>query len=415
MKKVVRTICIVLCVGLILGLGYIVLRKMKKYPEEIEYSALRAFTDNGMYYARRNMLYFLDSATGESVVVCNKANCKHNTTKCNAYTIDVQPAMLCYGDKIYISEFDSELTFNDDGDAVQKGVAQIREINKDGSGARVLYSADEGAVIGMEMVDGVLYFTTWKYHDGFKLNEYQHDCTLYAYDLRWNRLRTLLSYEGDAEHDNAALYILNNKNKEKLYLTYGYEDSKENRHTILFTYNIKTHADEIIEDDLNTKYGRNFDIISTSSGNYIKTTELDNDVEWSVIYSCDENIQNQKEIFRFVGGSVDCMDGYLYAISTDYNKFFYQCDTGTIYLANTCFTGEGTYISDIYGLDESSDKIYIDGHDYTGMKPGDVITSDQSEQTVTGWAEFRDTYFTKLEDADQSVVKTFDWVKWPEE
>ena len=75
----------------------------------------------------------------------------HNTTKCNAYTIDIQPAMLCYGDKIYISEFDSELTFNDDGDAEQKGVSQIREINKDGSGARVLYSADEGAVIGMEM------------------------------------------------------------------------------------------------------------------------------------------------------------------------------------------------------------------------------------------------------------------------
>ena len=64
MKKVVRIICIVLCVGLILGLGYIVSRKMKKYPEEIEYSALRAFTDNGMYYARRNMLYFLDSPTG---------------------------------------------------------------------------------------------------------------------------------------------------------------------------------------------------------------------------------------------------------------------------------------------------------------------------------------------------------------
>ena len=161
--------------------------------------------------------------------------------------------------------------------------------------------------------------------------------------------------------------------------------------------------------------------LSTSSPIYadgfkvLKITELDNDVEWSVIYSCDENLQNQKEIFRFVGGSVDCMDGYLYVISTDYDKFFYQCDTGTIYLANTCFTGEGTYISDIYGLDESSDKLYIDGHDYTGMKPGDIITSDQSEQTVTGWTEFRDTYFTKLEDADQSVVKTFDWVKWPEE
>ena len=59
--------------------------------------------------------------------------------------------------------------------------------------------------------------------------------------------------------------------------------------------------------------------------------------------------------------------------------------------------------------------IYIDGHDYTGMKPGDVITSDQSEQTVTGWTEFRDTYFTKLENADQNTVEAFDWVKWPEE
>ena len=49
------------------------------------------------------------------------------------------------------------------------------------------------------------------------------------------------------------------------------------------------------------------------------------------------------------------------------------------------------------------------------MKPGDVITSDQSEQTVTGWTEFRDTYFTKLENADQNTVEAFDWVKWPEE
>lgn len=58
MKKVVRIICIVLCVGLILGLGYIVSRKIKKYPDEVEYSSLRAFADDGMYYIKRNVLYF---------------------------------------------------------------------------------------------------------------------------------------------------------------------------------------------------------------------------------------------------------------------------------------------------------------------------------------------------------------------
>lgn len=313
------------------------------------------------------------------------------------------------------SEFDSEVTINDEDDAVYKGAVQIREVEKDGSKVSILYSADEGAVFDMEMIDGILYFTTWKYHDGFKLNQYQLDCTLYSYDLRWRRLRVLLSYEGDAEHDNSTLHILNNKNKEKIYLTYGYKDSQRNRHTILLTYNIETHKDEIVADNLNTEYGKSFNIISTASGIYIETKELDNGVEWTVIYSCDADLQNQKEIFRIVDGDIYCMDRYLYAINTDYNKFFYQCDTGTVYLANTCFTEEGTYISDIYGLDESSDKIYIDGHDYTGMKPGDVITSDQSEQTVTGWTEFRDTYFTKLENADQNTVEAFDWVKWPEE
>ena len=57
-EEVVRIICIVLCVGLILGLGYIVSRKIKKYPDEVEYSSLRAFADDGMYYIKRNVLYF---------------------------------------------------------------------------------------------------------------------------------------------------------------------------------------------------------------------------------------------------------------------------------------------------------------------------------------------------------------------
>lgn len=49
---------------------------------------------------------------------------------------------------------------------------------------------------------------------------------------------------------------------------------------------------------------------------------MDNGVEWTVIYSCDADLQNQKEIFRIVDGDIYCMDRYLYAINTDYNKFF---------------------------------------------------------------------------------------------
>ena len=91
-----RIICIILCVGLIMGLGYVVIRKIKKYPDEVEYSSLRAFADDGMYYIKRNVLYFLDSKTEKSVVVCNKANCKHNTENCNAYIFGLGSSMLYY-------------------------------------------------------------------------------------------------------------------------------------------------------------------------------------------------------------------------------------------------------------------------------------------------------------------------------
>lgn len=80
-------------------------------------------------------------------MVCNKANCKHNTENCNAYIFGLGSSMLYYEDKLYISEFDSEVTINDEDDAVYKGAVQIREVEKDGSKVSILYSADEGAVL----------------------------------------------------------------------------------------------------------------------------------------------------------------------------------------------------------------------------------------------------------------------------
>ena len=50
-----------------MGLGYVVIRKIKKYPDEVEYSSLRAFADDGMYYIKRNVLYFKDGKIGSGL------------------------------------------------------------------------------------------------------------------------------------------------------------------------------------------------------------------------------------------------------------------------------------------------------------------------------------------------------------
>ena len=45
----------------------------------------------------------------------------------------------------------------------------------------------------------------------------------------------------------------------------------------------------------------------------------------------------------------------------------------------TCFQDEGKCINDIICIDRANDIIYIDQHDYTDMKPGEMYYSDLSD------------------------------------
>lgn len=410
MKKIIRIITIIVCIGLLIGIGFVMSRKIKKYPDKIEFCESTFVTDKGMYYSKQNRIYFLDAKTGEAVIVCNKANCKHNTQECNAYTYDSSPKFLCYDDKIYVAEVASKIQLNDDDEYSYEAMVQIRELKKDGSGARVLYSADEGSVGEMQMIDGVLYFTAWKYHDGFKVNEYHMDWTLNAYDLRWNQMRVLKKLDADASHDNAILNIVNSIRKDKIYMQYTYVDDNESEHNEFTTYDIKNKRYELVK-----KLDESTAILKVTDKLYWKKMQDEDEKSWIVLYTSDLNFDNAQETLRMQDEDERILDEYIFFCCTDYEKFLYRLDTGEIYLANTCFTEKGTYVPDLYAIDEENNRIYIDGHDYTGMKEGEIYYEDLSDYRVVDWTEFRDTYFTKLEDADQNTVAAFGWVKWPEE
>ena len=90
----------------------------------------------------------------------------------------------------------------------------------------------------------------------------------------------------------------------------------------------------------------------------------------------------------------------------------YDIKNNKYYIANTTFTEEGTYISDVHDIDEEHNRIYIDNHDYTGMLPGTVYTEDMSDYGVVDFDVFRDTFYTELDDLTDEQRKQLDAMDW---
>lgn len=411
MKKVGKIIIIIVCIAIVAGLVYVIPRMMKQYPEAVLSEKVKFCTEDGMYYVKNNRLCFFDAEAETEVIVCNKANCKHDTNECNACTIGVQPYLLCYNGNIYISEFISNITSNEEGEDVYEAEIRLRELRQDGSGGRTIYSADEGAVCDLRMINGVLYFTAWTYHNGFKINEYQDDWKLYAYDLRWNRLKVIKSYEADEEHDNAGLTLMQCDRDDVLYASYSYVDSEENKTTEMLLYDIEKDTWRTLKEYQELMVN----MIRVGDTVYLIRNEIVDDVEWGVVYKCDAELQNEKEWMRIENSSVDFLNGYMYIFNSDYNKFLYEYATGDFYFAHNAFTNEGTYVPDVYDIDAERNRIFINATDFTGYKPGDLLPGDMTDAAVADWDTFLSENFVKLTEENEAEIKAFDWLQLPEQ
>ncbi len=418
MKKSILKISIIsiIIIMLIAG-GFLITKLNMKFPDKATYGNGTNTTycvDGGMYYIKNNCIYFLDSQNQINTAVCNKANCTHNNASCNAYVEGMVPGIICYGDYLYVSMFNSKIS-DEDGEDVYTGLIKLDCIKCDGSSRRTIYSADSGAVTSMKAIGDKLYFTAWTFHGDFVLNSHVDDHFLYEYDLRWNKLKLIQKYVWDENQEQARIEIVKG-NARDLYVMYvrynkdGSQDTQQlfkyddDKMTVIKEYNIAdlSNLEEYEDISFVINESEQFEIVQTIFGQEkdILAVSISNDC-----------FQNKKLMFTVDDAHAHVMNGYMLVINSDYNKILLDCASMKTYIGTTAFEGE-TYISDIYDIDAENNKIYINTTDYTGILPGTIFYEDTSNQGVADFDVFMSNYFIDKASIDSDDMAKLPWVHY---
>ncbi|MDE5873170.1 MAG: hypothetical protein K2H07_04585 [Lachnospiraceae bacterium] len=437
MKRIIKY-CVCLLVTVALAVGIFVAVKMnQKFSDEIVYSEyLQAFSEDGMYYVKEERLYFMDNATGEKAVVCNRANCEHNDNSCNAYIPGMGSEILVYGDYIYISYGDSDISINEVGGAFEafyEGYSKLIRVRINGEGRKEIYTADSGAVINMIAMGDTIYFATWILHGEYQMNKNESDCAIYAYNIRWNKLKCIKNYPHMEEMTSEGIEIIGISDKGTLYIDYTYVKGEENS-----TESITVADDEELEDiheimrrkskaivvdkieEINIKTGDSVELrtfenayphyFADKNKKYIQISDYETDI--LTMWECDDRFADVKELFTASAkdAGVNWLGGYMHVVASEYLKALYDCEENRWYIAKTSFTQKGTYISDTKKVDRDKNVIYIDATDYTGYKAGDLLPGDIRNLAVRDWSVFLEENYIPYEDLTEEQLKSLTWI-----
>ena len=408
-KKVIIISCVILGILLIVTGVYVLPRLLRKFPDKAAYATGSAcYSDDGLYYMKADRLYFFDANTQKSAVVCSKANCNHDSEDCNAY-IEGANMFMYYDGYVYVSSFVVDVN-SDNGEVEYNGGVSLDGISSDGSKRVNIYSADSGAVLSVKAIDGDIYFTAYKFRNEKDFTDPIHDNYLYKYDLRWNKSTCLYEHNADSEgEDSSALEIAEGDSKD-IYILHSWCTDNSNLESDSYVDLFKLEDDQMKLMDSWKNVDR-IRIMDNEEKGIIVVNEQGEDAA-TIIYEFKNGKIGETELMRELRGVAYRMHGYLSVVDTDYKKLLYDIKNNKYYIANTTFTEEGTYISDILDIDEEHNRIYIDNHDYTGMLPGTVYYEDLSDQGMADFDVFRDTFYTELDDLTDEQRKQFDAMDW---
>ena len=408
-KKVIIISCVILGILLIVTGVYVLPRLLRKFPDKAAYATGSAcYSDDGLYYMKADRLYFFDANTQKSAVVCSKANCNHDSEDCNAY-IEGANMFMYYDGYVYVSSFVVDVN-SDNGEVEYNGGVSLDGISSDGSKRVNIYSADSGAVLSVKAIDGDIYFTAYKFRNEKDFTDPIHDNYLYKYDLRWNKSTCLYEHNADsAGEDSSALEIAEGDSKD-IYILHSWCTDNSNLESDSYVDLFKLEDDQMKLMDSWENVDR-IRIVDNEEKGIIVVNEQGEDAT-TIIYEFKNGKIGETELMRELRGVAYRMHGYLSVVDTDYKKLLYDIKNNKYYIANTTFTEEGTYISDILDIDEEHNRIYIDNHDYTGMLPGTVYYEDLSDQGMADFDVFRDTFYTELDDLTDEQRKQFDAMDW---
>ena len=408
-KKVIIISCVILGILLIVTGVYVLPRLLRKFPDKAAYATGSAcYSYDGLYYMKADRLYFFDANTQKSAVVCSKANCNHDSEDCNAY-IEGANMFMYYDGYVYVSSFVVDVN-SDNGEVEYNGGVSLDSISSDGSKRVNIYSADSGAVLSVKAIDGDIYFTAYKFRNEKDFTDPIHDNYLYKYDLRWNKSTCLYEHNADSEgEDSSALEIAEGDSKD-IYILHSWCTDNSNLESDSYVDLFKLEDDQMKLMDSWENVDR-IRIMDNEEKGIIVVNEQGEDAA-TLIYEFKNGKIGETELMRELRGVAYRMHGYLSVVDTDYKKLLYDIKNNKYYIANTTFTEEGTYISDILDIDEEHNRIYIDNHDYTGMLPGTVYYEDLSDQGMADFDVFRDTFYTELDDLTDEQRKQFDAMDW---
>ena len=408
-KKVIIISCVILGILLIVTGVYVLPRLLRKFPDKAAYATRSAcYSDDGLYYMKADRLYFFDANTQKSAVVCSKANCNHDSEDCNAY-IEGANMFMYYDGYVYVSSFVVDVN-SDNGEVEYNGGVSLDGISSDGSKRVNIYSADSGAVLSVKAIDGDIYFTAYKFRNEKDFTDPIHDNYLYKYDLRWNKSTCLYEHNADSEgEDSSALEIAEGDSKD-IYILHSWCTDNSNLESDSYVDLFKLEDDQMKLMDSWENVDR-IRIVDNEEKGIIVVNEQGEDAT-TIIYEFKNGKIGETELMRELRGVAYRMHGYLSVVDTDYKKLLYDIKNNKYYIANTTFTEEGTYISDILDIDEEHNRIYIDNHDYTGMLPGTVYYEDLSDQGMADFDVFRDTFYTELDDLTDEQRKQLDAMDW---
>lgn len=408
-KKVIIISCVILGILLIVTGVYVIPRLLRKFPDKAAYATYsNCYSEDGLYYKKGNKLYFLDADTHKSAVVCSKANCNHDSEDCNAY-IEGAGMLMYYDGYVYVESGVTDAT-SENGVVEFTGWARLDGISSDGSKRVNIYSADSGAVLSVKAIDGDIYFTAYKFRNEKDFTDPIHDNYLYKYDLRWNKSTCLYEHNADSEgEDSSALEIAEGDSKD-IYILHSWCTDNSDLESDSYVDLFKLEDDQMNLMDSWENVDR-IRIMDNEEKGIIVVNEQGEDAA-TLIYEFKNGKIGETELMRELRGVAYRMHGYLSVVDTDYKKLIYDIKNNKYYIANTTFTEEGTYISDILDIDEEHNRIYIDNHDYTGMLPGTVYTEDLSDFGVVDFDVFRDTFYTELDDLTDEQRKQFDAMDW---
>ncbi len=413
-KRIIYLVLLVMMGVVLLTLTIITTKLLKEYPPiatfySPEFSVRQ--TDDGMYFVKNyNYVYYVDMASGLQAPLCRKTNCLHNDSMCDAFVEGtLPPGLMVYGDKLYITALTNDLVYDEsDSSFSEMGYCRVYESDLDGGNRKIIYESGVGGIQSMLASGDKLYISSTGLKGKVKENgTVDSDAYLYVYDLRWGKIKELRILEGSQEKNKPYIRLISNTGDRVLFSeSYMMSDGNYtcDLYEIIDGYSIeKTSAESINE------YKYPLFVENNKEYYYI---EISHDGTESLLLM-DSSFQVRKKIVsvNYPESTLRLIDGgYIIIFNTDYKKCLYDYKQKKLYVAKTCFHENGKYVSDIICIDQGNDTIYIDKHDYTGMKENEIYYEDISNYGLEKLTSFLQDYYYDYDELTDNEKGAIDWV-----